>query len=442
MLTSFMNRVYPVGCESDINVFEITGVIAACPAGFSLQREVCTCNETLLRYTESLECNVQTRLVKNTGNMWIPSDLEDQRFHGILWYSSCPYGYCRHRNKTHPALLNFTSPNSSNTQCVAHRYGTLCRACEEGFSLALYSRACVHCGNYFLSLTAVFAAAGLGLIVLLLSLQMTVASGTIYGLILYANIVNAHSYLFLPCKEREYSMNLLSVFISWVSLDFGIPVCFCNGLDAYQYLSGSMMVWMRINTGLDVYQYSGLQYVFPLYLWFLTGAIIFVSHWSSRLGRLLGSNPIAVLATVLFMSYVKLLETAIDAFSFADLDSSDGSGRTVWWYDRTMDYFKGRHTIMAAASIAIIFIVLIPYILFLSLGHWFHAYSDRKGFQWFNKITLFLDAYYALFKRASRYWPGLLLWVRVGLYCSVNLRDDLMVVIFCNGNHIDCGMSI
>ena len=43
-----------------------------------------------------------------------------------------------------------------------------------------------------------FVVAGVALIALLLALHMTVAAGTLNGLILYANIVNVHRDIFPP----------------------------------------------------------------------------------------------------------------------------------------------------------------------------------------------------------------------------------------------------
>ena len=72
----------------------------------------------------------------------------------------------------------------------------------------------------------------MALIALLLALHMTVAAGTLNGLILYANIVNVHRDIFFPPGQPGFRINPLSVFISWLNLDFGIPTCFYDGLDA------------------------------------------------------------------------------------------------------------------------------------------------------------------------------------------------------------------
>ena len=254
-----------------------------------------------------------------------------------------------------------------------------------------------------------FALAGVGLIILLLLLHMTVASGTLNGLIFFANLFYVHRDIFFPFR-REIS--LFTVFMSWLNLDLGIPTCFYDGLDAYQY------IW--------------LQYAFPAYLFFLTAVIILSSKYSSRVGRVLGSNPVAVLATVILLSYNKILVVAVSALMFARLEySEDHSQMVVWIIDGNISYFKSRaHVLLGTASIIVIVFLLLPYVLLLTFGYRLQAYSDRKGFLWFNKFTPLLDAYYAPYSSNARYWPGLLLILRMVLFLSyLAYSDNLMIIV-------------
>jgi len=89
-----------------------------------------------------------------------------------------------------------------------------------------------------------FALAGIALFLLLLIFKLTVAVGTINGLIFYANIITVNHSIFFPPNET----NILTVFIAWLNLDF-IETCFFDGMDDY------VKTW--------------LQFVFPLYVWSL-----------------------------------------------------------------------------------------------------------------------------------------------------------------------------
>ena len=46
----------------------------------------------------------------------------------------------------------------------------------------------------------------------------------------------------------------------------------------------------------------------------IVGLIIITSNYSSRVGRVFGSNPVAVLATLFLLSYAKFLRTIIATF--------------------------------------------------------------------------------------------------------------------------------
>ena len=145
------------------------------------------------------------------------------------------------------------------------------------------------CSNLYILLLIPFALAGIALVLLLLICKLTVAAGSINGLIFYANVVTVNRAIFFPPNQT----NILTVFIAWLNLDLGIETCFFDGMDEYTK--------------------SWLQFVFPIYVWNLVGLIIIVSNYSSRITRLLGSNPVAVLATLFLLSYAKLLHTIIKA---------------------------------------------------------------------------------------------------------------------------------
>ena len=134
-----------------------------------------------------------------------------------------------------------------------------------------------------LLLLIAFAVAGILLVVFLSILRLTVANGMINSIILYANIIQAKKMTFFSTNT-----NVFTVFIAWMNLDLGFSTCFYNGM--------------------NVYAKTWLQFAFPLYVWFLISLIIITSRYSTLMTKLIGSNPIAVLATLLLMSYTKILK--------------------------------------------------------------------------------------------------------------------------------------
>ena len=248
-----------------------------------------------------------------------------------------------------------------------------------------------------------FVFAGIALIAVLLVLRITVAAGTINGLILYANIVSVNRNIFFP--PGMINVYPLTVFLAWLNLDFGISTCFYDGLDAYSY------AW--------------LQYLFPVYLWFLIAVIILINKLPIKVGGLFGSNPVAVLATVVLMSYTKLLQTSIVALTYTQLDYPDKQ-TFVWLYDANITYFAGKHIYLTVVAILVIAVPILPYTLLLTFGYRLLACSNRRYCFWFNTFKPFLDPYYAPFSGKTRYWNGFLLVVRCGLYVgfAINALGD------------------
>ena len=244
------------------------------------------------------------------------------------------------------------------------------------------------------------------LVTALLALNMTVAVGLINGFIFYANIVAANSAVVFPSSEPSFP----TVFVAWLNLDIGIDVCFFNNLDAYT------------NTL--------LQLVFPLYIISLVIIIIIVSEYSPRFTRLrlIGKrDPIATLATLIQLSYAKLLSVTIKALSFAVLHYPDGSRVTVWLPDGNVPYFQGKHIALALVALLII-LVGVPYTILLFLWQWLVRTPKWKVFKWIRstKLNAFISAHHAPYNNKYRYWTGLLLLVRVILYitASVTVSGD------------------
>ena len=186
--------------------------------------------------------------------------------------------------------------------------------------------------------------AGILLVTALLALNMTVAVGLINGFILYTNVVAVNRAVFFPSSEPSFP----TVFVTWLNLNIEIDVCFFDGLDTY------IKTWPQL--------------AFPVYIISLVIIAIIVSEHFPRFARLIvgKKDPIATLATLILLSFDKLLSVTITALSFAVLDYPDGSKETVWLPDGNVKYFQGKH--IALVFVALLLILIgVPYILFLFL---------------------------------------------------------------------------
>ena len=150
-----------------------------------------------------------------------------------MWSPNCPAHLCRNDEDN---WLDFSSDNV-DFLCLEYCTARLCGACIQNYSLTLSSLKCSKCdSNNYLSLLLVFALTGIAQIASSLFLHMTIVDGTINGLIFYANIINIINII----KDIIFSQDILppnplTIFLSWLNLDFGIPTCFYTGLNYYSY---------------------------------------------------------------------------------------------------------------------------------------------------------------------------------------------------------------
>ena len=370
--TTFSNELF---VQLDISL--------TCPPGFSLSvtESLCICEQRLERYTS--HCNITDGLGQiargSHDQFWVGYD----ESHGLILHPQCPLDYCVSHTVEFPL-------NNTDLQCAYQRTGHLCGACKEGYSLVLGTSQCMQCTSSYLALLIVFALMGIALVLLLFVCKLTVVTGTLSGVVFYANIVGVNRTLFLPVETTD----ALSVFIAWLNLDFGVESCFYNGMDAYS------KTW--------------LQFVFPVYIWMIVGLLILVSRFSDKFAKLLGNNPVSVLATLILLSYAKILRTIIGAINVTYLEYPTYN-KGVWLNDANVDYLSGKHIPLFLVAVLFFFFLFLPYTLLLLFGQWLQAVSHLRLFTWVNRLKPLMDCYHAPYKAKHRYWPGLLLVLRFGL---------------------------
>ena len=362
-----------------------------CQAFFELTSGTCKCAHAIQPYT--VDSVISNQSIAREGTTWIGYD---NKSHNYIAHLHCPSNYCNSER----VYLNYSDIDK---QCNTNhnRKGLLCGECRTNYSLMLGTSHCGKCFDYNLFLLLFFAFAGAALVVLLLVLRLTVAEGTINGLILFVNIFYVRRCQFLGTRNGCFPLN---VFLAWLNLDFGIESCLYDGMDTYQ------------NTW--------LQFLFPLYIWVLIGLVILSSRYSSWMTRKLGSNPVAVLATLVLLSYNKILQTIITVFSPTQLmyynstyENPTPTMHLMWLYDAKIPFLEGRHIPLFLIALLFLIFFILPYTLLLVFGQCLQAKSNLKIFSWVNRPTFkyFLDNYHAPYQNSHRYWTGLMLLVRIML---------------------------
>lgn len=395
-------------CErSKFSTIAINITVIPCLRGFEKFEDRCGCDRRLTDYFNITVCNIATYSIQRKGSIWL-------RYRKYLKvHTNCPLGYCQ-------VMSDSISLAYPDQQCADDRGGVICGACRSNYSIGLGGSKCLWCTNSYNSvwLVPLFAVAGIALVALLLVCNMTISHGTLNGLVFYANVVSIAGLTSLQnCSIHP----ILSAFIAWVNLDFGVETCFYSGM--------------------DIYQKTWLQFAFPLYIWLLVGAIVLISHCSATAMKLFGRNNMAVLATLFLLSYTKILKTIITALNFTEVLQGSANDTTdqlvpykVWTYDGNIDYLKGKHVPLFAVALVLMVFLFLPYTLLLTFGQCIRSMPTRKGcILWCIHSTTFvsiMDAYHAPYNKRHRYWTGLMLLARCILFLvfAFSYNDSKLLV--------------
>ena len=377
-------------------VIDIT--IQSCPIGFPLdiKNNTCVCRSELIE-PPAINCDINTQIITRKGDLWIGYENDHDC---LIVYENCPFDYCSDNN------INFTF-NTSNEQCLHSRSGILCGQCAKGFSLMLGSNNCGQCNNNNIALIIPFALAGIALVTFVITLNLTMSVGTINGLIFYANVVKIYEHIFFP----KGPITLLSLFISWLNLDLGIETCFIDGMGS------CTKTW--------------LQFIFPGYVWFLLILIIILSRYSSKVVQIVGRQVIPVLATIILLSYNKLIRTVFLVLHYTDISCTGENNVTFtsWYLDTTVHYLRGCHIPLFLFSVAVLILLIVPYTFYLLTIPLFEGplskYICCQKLSTYMKP--FFDAYGGPYKDKCRFWTGFLLLVRLVLALVVSVDTEAIV---------------
>ena len=386
--------------DSGLNFYSLYITILPCPVLFTNDNltSSCICDPLLQRC--NFICNISDVTILNTGNIWI--GLTSQG--AAAFQDPCPFDYCTGNKRINVLDLD--------SQCSYNRSGVLCGQCQGNLSMTFGTSRCSSCSNYYLLLIIVFIVMGVLLVVVLFISKFTVSNGVLNGIVLYANLIRINDTVFF--QNRSGYSSFLSVLIAWVNLDWGIETCFYEGMDSYA------KTW--------------LQFVFPMSL---IAVVILAARYSSSLSKLFRFNAVPVLSTLVLLSYSKILQTIITIFSPVSLTTMKNATDSsyVWQYDGNIEFFGQKHLPLFIFGLLVIIIIIIPYLAILLMAPCLQTISHWRGLQWVNKLKPFLDSYQAPFKDRYRFWPGVLLFIRLPLYLVFILSDStpvkMLAIIAC-----------
>ena len=318
--------------------------------------------------------------------------------------------------------MEVTSNEFINNNAVFDIY--ISSDCEQGLSLSLGSGRCLQCPKHWyqnlIGMIVVALIAGVILVIIIFALNMTIAIGTLNGILFYCNVIIANRYTFFASFS---SPNFVTIFISCINLDIGFDVCFFEGMDG----SAKAMI----------------QLLFPAYIFLLVIIIIILSECSSKFARLAGKgNPVAVLTTMILLSNSKFFDAVIRSVSLLYLQPAYGSSNLdiikldqLQHTNPVFDIEKIGYVLLTFGPV--IFLLGVLYTTLVFSWQWLLFYSEKPIFKWvrYQKLCLFMEPHHAPYISKHRYWTGLLLFARILLFFeqvlnfSKNPQIDLMATI-------------
>ena len=403
-----------------IRIINVTFSECTCPIGFqpnlpNASKCECVCDSKLEgKFIQN--CTIESETFTKVNIAWINYSIDT----GFIISRYCPYDYCI------PSMaVNLNTVSGSNVQCANNRAGDLCGGCQPKYSLSLDQTSCVLCDNiwpvYTVLITLAALMIGIFIVMMVLFLNLTVTTGTINGFFFSANILRA----IFPFPSNNYQTYL----ISFLNLEIGLNVCYYDGFDTY------VKTWFQLG--------------FPFYLVFIVVMVIIISRYSTTFARCIGKrNPIETLATLIFLSYSKLLQFPVTALSYAELKYPNGSVfKRIWFPDARVGYFDAKHTVMFIAAY-IVTVLVIVYTLLLLFWQWIVKLPNWKIFALIRntKVQSFIEMYHIPYNNNHRYWTGLLLLMRIIVYMVTlafgHLATYLAVVLMLSALFIIKSLSV
>ena len=208
-----------------------------CPIGFQKATDTtreckCDCDETLKPY---VTCDHLTKTIqrKPKHNVWIGTcdenvtDTSSQ--YCFIIHPNCPFDYCIPPTNY---SIDLSTSNGLDTQCAFHRSGLLCGSCKPGWSLSIGSSGCIKCPKSWPGLVVAIIVYiiffGVIMVAVIVVLDLTVAKGTINGVLFYANVVGSSSNIFLKVESTK----VLTIFLNFLNVTIGFDACFSERMNA------------------------------------------------------------------------------------------------------------------------------------------------------------------------------------------------------------------
>ena len=239
--------------------------------------------------------------------------------------------------------------------CPPTKTGPLCSTCTTvngiKYSVVFGSSECKQCSNWWLLTLILYVVAGPLLIYLLFALKLTLTTGTLNGIIFYAQTIGiVNTKFILSHKVISLMYSSAHVFLSMLSFNLAFPLCFYNGMT-------------------ELWKFS-LSLLFPLYLLTIVILLIILSRYSLRLSNRIAHSSVQVLVTVVHLSFTSMFTGMSNIVIPINIYTNDTSNPIlkVWYRDGTVEYGKGGHLILMIFILLFVGPVMLSYMTILVAG--------------------------------------------------------------------------
>ena len=366
---------YPTSWLANIYVYP-------CPMGFMLNGDECVCDSFITAISPTTICNITTTTISISSGQWLGYIFSDNRS-DLGFASICPPGNC----KTDTLLINVTEPHSI---CESSKMGVLCGQCQHNLSVVFGSTECRPCSHLWLITIVACTLSGLLLVVIMLALPLTISEGPLAGIIVAMNITSVSTIDYL--NNSNWFVQSASVFVSLMNLNLGFPMCLYNGMTP------------TVKTG--------MQFIYPVYLWILVIGFIVFSQHSTRISNKTASYSVQVLASLIHLSFSKVLITCIDIIAYVPVHTAQDGTVIVWYGDGNVNYLSSsQHIALFTVAVTSLLLYIIPYIIFVTLGRYCMRWRCVNKY-----LRPFLEAFQGPYKQGQGYWYGVRMITVVYVY--------------------------
>ena len=354
-----------------------------CPIGFQLSNNgICECDDFITKVITNAECNISTLLITRPIGSWL-GRMGLLNISTLGFTNICPSGNC----KSTTIAINVS--DIEHSICIDGKTGVLCGQCINKLSIIFGTTECRHCSNLWLLTLVGYAIIGVILVTVLLFFRLTLSEGPLASIILTNNIIAVSTIDYLD--DNNVFISGMRICVSLMNLNLGFPLCFYDGMTT------------AIKTG--------LQFIFPVYLCIIVIMFIVLSRYSTRVSNQTAASSVQVLATLIHLSFAKLLITSIGILVYARIKTGNNDIITVWYGDGSVIYLQDKeHVILFTIAIVTLVLFLLPYIIIVTFGNYFLRCKNLHHFR------SFIESFHGPYKHVLGYWFGVRVLVVVYIY--------------------------